>query len=57
MITSRGQLKAVYLAASTLRGVFDKVPWDVTVELVGPVELDEQGEVCLDGYAVDRNEW
>ena len=50
-------LKAVYLASSTLKSVFGKVPWEVTVEEVGPVELDEHGIGKLDGHVIDRNEW
>ena len=57
VVTDSGPLKAVYLAAATLRSVIAAAPTEVTVEDVGPVEVDGRGVAILDRWIHDRGEW
>jgi hypothetical protein len=56
VITNRGPLKAVYLAAATLRSASGKRALNIAVDDVGPVELDRHGTADLRGHVMDRNE-
>lgn len=58
VITNRGELKAVFLAAAGTRRLFGG--WDaldIVVRVIGDPELDSDGVPILEGSAFDRNEW
>ena len=58
VITNRGELKAVFLAAAASRSLLGR--WDaLDVEITndGGPEMDKHGVPILSGYAFDRNEW
>lgn len=57
VITDHGPLKAVYMAGSSLRSAFAKMAYEVSVEDIGPVELDDRGVAKLYHHIIDRMEW
>lgn len=58
VVTNRGELKAVYLAALAQTGFLSRLrPLDVLVHDDGPVVLDSDGLPVLEGCAFDREEW